>query len=118
MDNKNISDDEAAKLIKAKEEASGLKFDQKPPQAPDDLTDEEVNTSLGKSESWKNQNSRQEEQAGVEIGWKPFPAENLPSRGMFYPDGTTFAIRAASVAEIRHFSTIDDNDPLDLDDHV
>ena len=121
MDKNNISDDEAAKLIKAKEEASGLKFDQKPHQAADDLSDQEVQDTispLGKSESWKTQNSRQEEHSGIDIGWKPFPSENLPSMGMFYPEGTTFAIRSASVAEVRHFSTIDENDPLDLDDKL
>jgi hypothetical protein len=121
--NKKLSDEEAAKLLKAKEEASGLKYDEKPslPQNPDDLTEQEVQETvspLGKSEAWKQQNQRQEESSGIEIGWKPFPGENLPSAGMFYPDGTTFAIRAASVAEIRHFSTIDENDPLDLDDKL
>ena len=37
MDNtkKNISDEEAAKLLKQKEEASGLKYDQKPEQKSD-----------------------------------------------------------------------------------
>jgi len=119
--NKKISDEEAAKLLKAKEEASGLDYDQKPvPQQSQDLEPEEMvvePVSLGKSEAWKEQNERAQE-PGIEIGWKPFPAENLPSRGMFYPEGSTFAIRAASVGEIRHFSTIDENDPLDLDDKL
>lgn len=117
MDNK-INEDEAAKLIAAKEQASGIEYDKK--TNSEDLSIEEVkNTnSLGKSESWKKQNAPQEEKSGIEIGWKPFPVENLPSRGMFYPDGTTVAIRSASVAEIRHFSTIDENDPLDLDDKL
>jgi hypothetical protein len=125
MDNtkSNVSNGDAEKLIKAKEDASGLKYGQKPeePVNPGDMTDEEVQETvspLGKSESWKNQNQRQEANEILEIGWKPFPSENLPSRGMFYPDGATFAIRAASVAEIRHFSTIDENDPLDLDDKL
>lgn len=118
---KKISDEEAAKLLKQKEATSNIKFDE--PQKSEDLTEEETKetiNSLGKSEEWKNQNTRQEESSavGVDIGWKPFPAENLPSRGMFYPDGTTFSIKAASVAEIRHFSTIDENDPLDLDDKL
>lgn len=122
MDNK-LNEDEAAKLLKQKEEASLLKYDEKPAvqSNPDDISDAEVQQtmqSLGKSEEWKNQNTRQEESVGVDIGWKPFPSDNLPSRGMFYPEGTTFSIRAASVAEVRHFSTIDENDPLDLDDKL
>lgn len=46
------------------------------------------------------------------------PVENLPSQGLFYPEGTTMEIRACSVQEIRHFSTIDENDPLDMDDKL
>jgi len=48
--------------------------------------------------------------------WKNVPLENLPSRGMFYPDGTEITIRSASVSEIRQWSTMDENDRLDVDD--
>jgi hypothetical protein len=128
MDNKKLSDEEAAKLLKQKEEASHLEYDK-----PSDISAEDVSAaankmalendepvqSLGKSQAWQDQNSRSNEpDTMINIGWKPFPSDSLPSRGMFYPDGTTFAIRAASVAEIRHFSTIDENDPLDLDDKL
>jgi hypothetical protein len=37
---------------------------------------------------------------------------------MFYPDGTKMAIRAAEVKEIRHFSTIDEDDRLDLEEKL
>lgn len=122
-ENNKISDEEALKLLKAKEAKSDLKFDEVPTN-PNDISAEEVHDAepltvapLGKSEAWKSQNERAET-IGVDIGWKPFPADNLPSAGMFYPDGATFAIRPASVSEIRHFSTIDENDPLDLDDKL
>lgn len=52
----------------------------------------------------------------AEIGWKNVPMDALPSQGMFYVPGTQVAIRAASVGEIRHWSTIDDNDLLSADD--
>ena len=52
----------------------------------------------------------------AEVGWKNVPMESLPSQGFFYPEGTQVAIRAASVAEIRHWSTIDENDLLGTDD--
>ena len=52
----------------------------------------------------------------MEIGWKNVPSENLPSQGLFYESGTQIAIRAAAVAEIRHWSTIDDNDLLSVDE--
>jgi hypothetical protein len=50
--------------------------------------------------------------------WKNIPLENLPSAGMFYADGSELTIRAATVAEIRHWSTIDESDVLDIDDQL
>jgi hypothetical protein len=53
-----------------------------------------------------------------DTGWKNLPVAILPSSGIFYPDGTKMAIRSAEVREIRHFSTIDDDDRLDIDEKL
>ena len=45
-------------------------------------------------------------------------SELLPSGGLFYPEGTKIAIRAADVKEIRHFSTIDEDDRLDIEEKL
>ena len=50
-----------------------------------------------------------------EIHWKNLPAGLLPSKGFFYPEGTRMAIRPCDVKEIRHFSTIDEDDSLDIE---
>lgn len=50
-----------------------------------------------------------------EIHWKNLPIHLLPSKGLFYPDGTRMAIRPCEVKEIRHFSTIDEDDSLDIE---
>lgn len=50
--------------------------------------------------------------------WKNIPLENLPSGGLFYADGTELTVRAATVSEIRHWSTIDEDDILDIDDKL
>jgi len=47
--------------------------------------------------------------------WKNLPVENLPTQGLFYPRGIQITFRSAEVSEIRHWSTIDDNDMLDMD---
>lgn len=52
------------------------------------------------------------------LGWHEMPLSSLPSEGKFYPDGTVIKIRAAKVAEIRHFSTIDENNILDVDEKL
>lgn len=53
---------------------------------------------------------------GNQIGWIPIPLADLPTRGLFYPLNTVIAIRSASGAEIRHWSTLDETDFSALDD--
>lgn len=52
------------------------------------------------------------------VGWKPISLELLPTQGLYYPDGTKIAIRAATFGEIRHWSMIDDNDPISIEDSL
>ena len=55
---------------------------------------------------------------GLDFGWKNLPLQILPSKGWFYPDGTKIAIIAAEVKEIRHYSTIDEDDLMDLNEKL
>jgi len=73
--------------------------------------EEEVPTSLGKAQSFGSP-------LAGDNGWKNLPVSVLPSQGMFYPEGTKMAIRAAEVKEIRHFSTIDEDDRLDIEEKL
>jgi hypothetical protein len=50
--------------------------------------------------------------------WKNIPLQNLPSKGLFYPEGSEITIKSASVSEIRQWSTIDESDMLDVDDKL
>lgn len=70
--------------------------------------------SLGKANSF----IEEEEVPSVvnDLGWVRIKPETLPSQGIFYPDGSEITIRAASAAEIRHWSTIDEEDILSMDD--
>lgn len=69
-------------------------------------------TSLGKSQKMTM------EAPPSNLGWKNIPSSFLPSGGMFYPEGTKIAIRSAEVKEIRHYSTIDDEDKLDIEEKL
>lgn len=104
-----ISDQEAAKILAEKERTAQIEFDK--------VNDQSQN-SLGKAASYANNKNDENSGAGSNLGWKPVPIDTLPSGGMFYPVGTTLEIRAAMVQEIRHFSTLDENDPLDMDDKL
>jgi hypothetical protein len=89
-------------------------------QAPIDDQEESVK-SLGKAETLQSPippPSPREFTPGLEMGWKNLPLSVLPSRGFFYPDGTKIAIRPAETKEIRHFSSIDEDDLLDLDEKL
>lgn len=50
------------------------------------------------------------------LGWLEVAVGSLPTQGLFYPEGTKLLIRAATGAEIRHWSTIDDTDLASIDD--
>ena len=55
---------------------------------------------------------------GMENEWKNLPPESLPSKGFGYPEGFEIAIKSAGVREIRQFSTVDENDRIDLDEKL
>jgi hypothetical protein len=50
----------------------------------------------------------------VIAGYRLLPLDSLPSRGKFYPDGTTIEFRAATVAEIKNYSAMDKDDPISV----
>lgn len=53
---------------------------------------------------------------GNQIGWDKINIKDLPTQGLFYPEGTEIAIRAATTGEIRHWSTLNEDDLSALDD--
>ena len=52
------------------------------------------------------------------LGWHVENLDNLPSKGKFYPADTIIKIRSAKAAEIRHFSTMDDNNYIDMEEKL
>jgi len=53
-----------------------------------------------------------------QLGLKNIPLSFLPSKGKYYLPGLELSIKSATVAEIRHWSTIDENDLLSVDDQL
>ena len=107
-DNKNLKEqmEKEAQLLIQQEEAGESSVTE---------VEEVKPTSLGKAQKFTNYET-EDDILAAEIGWKNVPMDSLPSQGMFYANGTQVAIRAATVSEIRHWSTIDENDLLGLDD--
>lgn len=44
------------------------------------------------------------------LGYLKIALDTLPTKGLFYPDGTTISVRAARGEEIKHWSTMNDQD--------
>ena len=57
-------------------------------------------------------------EADFHLGYHSVSHAELPSGGMFYNEKSEISIRAAKVSEIRHFSTVDENNVLDIDEKL
>jgi len=132
MSGPNLSPEE---ILRKKEQIGGISYDDQisdlPTVSPEkSRIDQEVESLERKqtgvidsplAEEFKKvekavaESSSLEPPQAIQIGWKNLPVLILPSKGDFYPEGTQIAIRPAEVKEIRHFSTIDESDMLDID---
>ena len=74
-------------------------------------------TNLGKV-NMERFSAQRAEGADFHLGYHDIPVISLPSGGMFYPEGTEISIRSAKVGEVRHFSTIDETNVLDIDEKL
>jgi hypothetical protein len=83
----------------------------------DDSTSNEEPLNLGKI-NMERFTGEKAENADFHLGYHIIPTISLPSGGMFYAEGTEISIRSAKVAEIRHFSTIDETNVLDIDEKL
>ncbi len=99
------------------EEKGGLAYDTQ--TSLEKVTNEEITnsakkiTSLGKASTAPIITT-----SANESGWKLVKLQNLPSNGLMYPDKSEFLIRSAKTKEIRHWSTIDEYDPLDVSEKI
>lgn len=72
-------------------------------------------TSLGKAQSHQQM---LEMSAAEESPWKLLDVRTLPSSGLFYPENVELLLRSAKTKEIRHWSTIDEDDPIDVREKI
>lgn len=75
-------------------------------------------SSLGKVETPEERKAKDEDgyrEMAQEVGFKNMPLDSLPSKGMFYPKHMKVMFRSASVEEIKHYSSMNEQDLLDVD---
>lgn len=80
------------------------------------VTSDEPNkvTSLGKAKTYESVKMS----AAGESPWKVLDLNLLPSSGMFYDSDIELLLKSAKTKEIRHWSTIDEMDPVDVRDKI
>jgi hypothetical protein len=107
MNRADIDPEEAAKFLEEQDRKYGVN-QLSPEKEPERVT------SLGKAKS----HLALEESAVAESPWKLLDLNTLPSQGLFYPTDVELLLRSAKTKEIRHWSTIDENDPLDVREKI
>lgn len=108
-----ITNDQAKEILLNKEKEIKSKQDQENSKILHPDPENPNYKSLGKIESINVKSGNV-----PNIGWHILSVENLPSGGRFYADDTKIQIKSATDKEIRHFSTIEPEDPLDADDKL
>lgn len=107
-----IDEEEAAKFLEQKDRELGIN-DLGP--AVTEVKEEAPQKSLGTVQNYAD---LAELSGAAESSWKILDLRGLPSQGMFYPEGAELLLRPAKTKEIRHWSTIDENDPIDVREKI
>ena len=125
-----ISDEEARKIMEARDsqfntvkevgEVQSLPTNNISPPKPKEKKEEPIQAPVSAQIIQNEFNSENVDIRNVhqnfDIGWYEVPMESLPTQGLFYPEGSRLLIKPAGVSIIRHFSTVDDTNPLELND--
>jgi hypothetical protein len=107
-----INEEEAARFLEQRDRELGVN------QVDVESAIEEVQQppkNLGVVENYSQLN---ELSGAAESSWKILDLRGLPSGGMFYPEGAELLLRPAKTKEIRQWSTIDENDPIDVREKI
>ena len=122
----SISDEEARKIMEARDsqfnsvrevgEEQGLPTNTVPPPKPKEKVEQPTQTPPMPTAMMEEPMVVKSVHQNFDIGWYEVPMDSLPTQGLFYPDDSRILIKPATVSVIRHFSTVDDTNPLELND--
>jgi hypothetical protein len=106
-----IDEEEAARFLEEQDRLHGVNTI----SVKEDIPEPYVKPSLGQSRGYSE---NPELSAASESSWKLLDLSHIPSKGLFYPEGAELLLRPAKTKEIRHWSTIDENDPIDVREKI
>ena len=117
----NYNEQEMADFL-ARKEQERKRAEQNNASAPVDTEAHEMeqvieSAGLGKVDM-QNYGPARAEKSDVILGWNVLDLSLLPSMGKFYPADAVLKIRSAKASEIRHFSTMDDNNYIDMEEKL
>lgn len=118
-EDKRLNDDEMKRIVE--EQQNQTPINDPYIENAQRLKESAKKDGLGKVDSRKGKGGRidsEEVTSDLYLGYHPVHVEELPSGGLFYPRDVEIQIRPAKVAEIRHFSTLQERDLFDVDDKL
>lgn len=120
-------EEQKRKALEERESQEGATFDsdESVKQEKNSLGKAETHEQKEKRERVENYDNKLKEEFGssakdglhVSIGYSEIPLDKLPSKGKFYPNKTSIQIRAAAGQELEHWSTMIEDNQIDVDKH-
>lgn len=109
-------EEKMAKALEAKDAINNPQIESTDEQASN-IEDAVASGGLGKV-NMANFGPDRAQSTDSALGWHVLDLETLPSQGKFYPADCVVKIRSAKAAEIRHFSTMDENNYIDMEEKL
>lgn len=113
--NDNIDEQDAINKLDDIDKQHGVNTSTEEVIKKNPLPELEAVKSLGKA---KTVEANEHLSAVEESPWKLLNLELIPSHGMFYPKDVELLLKSATVKEIRHWSTMDERDPIDVKEKI
>lgn len=118
-ENEKLNDDEMKRIVQEQENQEQIND---PYLAnAQRLKESAKKDGLGKVDTKKSKGGRidsEDASSDLVLGYHNMHISDLPSKGLFYPLDVDLQIRPAKVAEIRHFSTLQERDLFDVDEKL
>jgi hypothetical protein len=114
MADENLNPDEMKKIIEEQEKQ--VHIDDPYITAANQMSESAKTQGLGKVNLGRRDG--EDVNSDILLGYHTVFTEDMPSGGLFYPLDVEIQIRPAKVAEIRHFSTLQERDLFDVDDKL
>lgn len=117
-DELNKKEELAKQMLEAKDQINIPQSNQETEDVAANMLNAVESKGLGRVNMEQFGQARPEKTADQFLGWMVLDQQELPSKGKFYPHDTVIKIRSARAAEIRHFSTMDENNYIDMEEKL